>query len=119
MHTSAQLPPEGVGEYTGILLQQAEARVAQIDTQGHVLPVLCLDLELDNQLHTRLHVEQPFLTGCHDQARAAAHRLTKGLRVTVQAPLISLRIVANSATHIHVHQPQEQPANGQDHHDSH
>lgn len=111
MHTSAHLPPQAIGEYTGTLLHRAEARTAVLDAEGHSVPVLCLDLELDNQLHTHMHVEQPFPQGHHSQAQAAARRLTKGTRVTVQAPLVGLRLVANNTTHIHTHhQSTEAPA---------
>ena len=92
-----------LAEYTGTLLHQAEARTALLDHDGHAVPVLCLDIELDNALHTHMHVEQPFPLGQHTQAAAAAHRLKKGTRVTVQAPLIGLRLVASNTSHIHTH----------------
>ncbi|OGB26217.1 MAG: hypothetical protein A3I66_00765 [Burkholderiales bacterium RIFCSPLOWO2_02_FULL_57_36] len=89
-------------EYTGTLLHAAETRTGVLDRDGHTVPVLCLDLELDNAMHTPLHVEQPFPIGHFAQAQAAAHRLKKGTRVTVQAPLVGMRLVARNATHIHV-----------------
>lgn len=98
MHTSAQ----PVMEYTGTLTHQAEARTKVLDHEGHAVPVLCMDIELDNALHTAMHVEQPFPAAAFEQARAAAHRLKKGMRVTVQAPLVGVRLVAGNATHIHV-----------------
>ncbi|MDO9235974.1 MAG: hypothetical protein Q7U28_08080 [Aquabacterium sp.] len=104
MHTSAHLPTTALGEYTGTLLHGAEARTALIDGDGHSVPVLCLDLELDNPLRTHLHVEQPFPVGHGQQAVAAAQRLKKGMRVTVQAPLVGLRLVAPNTSHIHLHQ---------------
>ena len=108
MPTFAHLPTRGVAEYTGTLLHGAQARTALLDAEGHSVPVLCLDLELDNALHTHMHVEQPFPAGHHTQAAAAARRLTKGTRVTVQAPLVGLRLVASNTTHIHTHhEPQE------------
>lgn len=100
-----------LAEYSGTLTHQAEARMKVLDSEGHSVPVLCLDIELDNSLHTPMHVEQPFASGSIEQARAAAHRLKKGMRVTVQAPLVGLRLVAANAAHIHViHEPQEQSA---------
>jgi hypothetical protein len=92
-----------LAEYTGTLLHKAEARTAMLDHDGHAVPVLCLDIELDNPLHTHMRVEQPFPAGQHTQAAAAAHRLKKGTRVTVQAPLIGLRMVASNTSHIHTH----------------
>ena len=61
-----------------------------------------MDIELDNALRNVMHVEQPFPAASFEQARAAAHRLKKGMRVTVQAPLVGIRLVAGNATHIHV-----------------
>lgn len=109
MQTSAHKPLPAnwpSAEYTGVLLHAAEARSGMADTQGHIVPVLCLDIELDNAHHTHLHVEQPFPAGHHTQAEAAAHRLKKGMRVTVQAPLVGMRLVARNAAHIHVIQEQ-------------
>lgn len=64
--------------------------------------MLCMDLELENLHRTHLHVEQPFPEGHHAQAEADAHRLKKGMRVTVQAPLVGMRLVARNAIHVHV-----------------
>lgn len=109
MHTSAHLPVCAVGEYTGTLLHGAEARTTSLDSDGHTVPVLCLDLELDNALRTHMHIEQPFPVGQHTQAHAAARKLTKGMRVTVQAPLLGLRLVAINTTHIHLHHQERTP----------
>lgn len=95
MHTSA------LAEYTGTLLHPAEARTAVLDGE-HTVPVLCMDLALDNAMHTPMHVEQPFPMGHFPQAKAAAHRLKKGMRVTVQAPFIGMCLIARNAVHIHV-----------------
>lgn len=100
MQTSAHTGP--LAEYTGTLLHNAQARHTILDAEGHTTPVLCMELELDNALRTHLHVEQPF-TGHHlESAAMAAQRLKKGMRVTVQAPLITIRIVAPQVTHITV-----------------
>lgn len=98
MHTPAQ----PLAEYSGTLTHQAEARTKVLDGEGHSVPVLCMDIELDNALRTHMHVEQPFPADAAKQAHAAAHRLKKGMRVTVQAPLVGIRLVAGNATHIHV-----------------
>lgn len=104
VHASAQSPlptdwPQG--EYTGTLVENAIARISPCAAGGFV-PVLCLELVLDNQYGTRLHVEQPFPTNEYEAARMAARRLKKGLRVTVEAPLVGLRLVARNATHVHL-----------------
>lgn len=100
MHASAH-PAAPLAEYSGTLTHQAEARTKVLDSEGHAVPVLCMDIELDNALRTPMHFEQPFPTGSFKQAQAAAHRLKKGMRVTVQTPWVSLRLAA-TAVHIHV-----------------
>ena len=114
MHTSApdgRLFPDPLMQWTGVLLHKAEARSKQLDPEGHVVPVLCLDIELDNALRNHMHVEQPFPAGQHQQCEAAAHRLHKGMRVTVQAPSLDLRLVAANTQHIHVvHNPEKESA---------
>lgn len=105
MHTSAPQPSAPVLEYSGTLLHGAEARSRVPDGGTQAVPVLCLDIVLDNTLHNLMHVEQPFPPDHFKQAAAAAHRLKKGMRVTVQAPLPDLRLVARNATHIHVIKP--------------
>jgi hypothetical protein len=85
-------------EYTGTLIHAAEARTQVLDADGHTIPVLCLDIAL----HNLMHVEQPFPFDHYAQAMAAAHRLKKGMRVTVQAPPIDLRLIARNTAHIHI-----------------
>jgi hypothetical protein len=100
-------------EYSGVLIQAAEARM-RADGQSAAIPVICMDIELDNSTHNIMHVEQPFPPDQYDQSHAAAHRLKKGTHVTVQAPLLDLRLVARNAAHIHViKKPQEQPTSCQ------
>ena len=92
-----------MGTYTGTLIKRAEARTLLIGKDGRAVPVLCLDVQLENDVQTHLHVEQPFHTANYNQAQAAARRLKKGMRVTVQAPLADLHLVAKNAIHIHTH----------------
>lgn len=99
MHTYAQNAAP-LMEYSGTLTHHAEARTKVHDNV--TVPVLCMDIELDNTLHTPMHVEQLFPAASFEQAKAAAHRLKKGMRVTVQAPIVGLRLVAGNAAHIHV-----------------
>jgi hypothetical protein len=94
-------------EHTGTLTRNAEVRNKQLDAEGLVVPVLCLDMELEGAIHAPLHVEQFFGQDAHSQCEAAARRLKKGMRVTVQAPLLSHRLAA-TASHIHVITPKEQ-----------
>lgn len=95
MHTCAH-----VLAYTGTLTHHAEARTKLLDGVNSV-PVLCMDIELNNAAHTPMRVEQPFPALSIEQTRAAAHRLKKGTTVTVEVPLVSVRMAA-TATHVHV-----------------
>ena len=95
-------------EYSGTLVHAAETRTRVLDSQGLTVPVLCMDIELDNAIHSLMHVEQPFPASHFSQAHAAAHRLKKGARVTVQVPLLDMRLVACNASHIHVIKPSEE-----------
>lgn len=107
MQTSAQ--SGALLEYSGILIHAAEARTSMLDREGHMVPTLCFDIELDNSLRTPLHVEQYFPAGHQAQAQAAAHHYKKGQRVTVQVPMLTLRL-GGIAAHIHSphdHQPKE------------
>ena len=104
MQTSAQV------EYTGTLLHAAEARTKILDSDGHTVPVICLDIELDNALHTHMHVEQFFPLGQHAQAQAAAHRFAKGQRITFVVPLVSVALKGIAAHIRTLHEPQEQAA---------
>ena len=89
-------------EYTGTLIADAQARTKMLDAEGHSVPVVCLDLELDNSLHNLMRAEQPFPLDHYAQAQARAHQLKKGMRVTVQAPPIDLRLIARNTAHIHI-----------------
>ncbi len=111
MHTSSHThsPASQQIEYTGTLIHPAEARTSLPDHLGKTVPVLCMDVELDNATHNVLHVEQPFAPEQFKQCQAAARGLKEGTRVTVQAPLMGMRLVARNATHVHVITPTQQP----------
>lgn len=100
MQTSAQSPV--MLEYSGILIHAAEARTRLLDGTDHQVPVLCMDIELDNSLRNRMHVEQPFPVNHYTQAEAAARRLKKGMHVTVHAPPMDMQLVARNVSHIAV-----------------
>lgn len=100
MQTSAHSPI--LLEYSGTLLHAAEARTRVLDGHDHSVPVLCMDIELDNALRNRMHVEQPFPPDHYAQAAAAAKRLKKGTHVTVQAPPMDMQLVARNVSHISV-----------------
>lgn len=89
-------------QWSGTLIHAAEARTRILDGESTAVPVLCLDIELDNQLHNIMHVEQPFPADHFKQAEAAARRLKKGMHVTVDVPPLDLRFTARNVSHIHV-----------------
>lgn len=94
-------------EFSGTLVHSAEARMRLLDGELAV-PVLCMSIELDNAVHSLMHVEQPFPPNHFKQAEAAAHRFKKGVRVTVQASPLDLRLLARNTAHIHIVKPQEE-----------
>ena len=96
-------PPPSLLKYIGTLTHHAQARTSVLDGDGHSVPVLCLDVALDTAPpDTLLHVEQPFPEGHFEQCQAAAHRLKKGMHVSVQAPASGMHLSTRHATHIHV-----------------
>lgn len=99
--------PGLLAEFTGTLIADAQARSKPVDAQGHMQPVIVMDVRLDNATHNHLRVEQPFAGLQMHIAEAAARRYTKGTRVTVQAPVAWLHIKAENTQHIHVLQPEE------------
>lgn len=105
-----RLVPDPVASFTGVLLAHAEVRQRPLDAEGHMVPALCMVIELDSLLHNRLHAEQLFGHGEQVAAEFAARRYRKGTRVTVEAPIVGLRMVATNTTHIRVHQPEETAA---------
>lgn len=116
MHTSAHATPLVVAQYTGTLLHRAEVRTAVLDGDGHSVPVLCMDVELDNGLHTYMHAEEPYPVGHYAQAEAKARTLKKGDQVSVSAPLVGVRLTMPNATVTRLepladttHQPHPQP----------
>lgn len=101
MQTSAHHPPPLL-QWSGTLLHAAEARTLILDGDSHAVPVLCIDIELDNALHNVMHIEQPFPANHFKEAEAAARRLKKGMHVTVDVPPLDLRFTARNVSHIHV-----------------
>lgn len=87
-------------EYQGTLLEKAEVRTKLLDGSSHAVPVVCMDLVLDNELRTPMHVEHPFPRGQHAEAEAEAATLKAGTRVCVKAPALDTRLVARNATEI-------------------
>lgn len=97
------------GTYVGTLIAPAQCRMRAIDADGHIVPVLVLQLELDTLLRTRMRAEQPFAATAHQACEAAARRLRVGTVVEVEAPLTSVHLVATHTQHVHVlHHPEKE-----------
>lgn len=90
-------------QYSGRLLRAPEVRTKVIDHEGHTVPVLCMDIESDSPARLPIHVEQPYPADQHDQAQAMARRMSKGMQVTVIAPIVGVRLMVCNATQIHPH----------------
>ena len=56
--------------------------------------MVCLLIELDTVLRTRMHVERPYPPDQFDQAEAEARQLRKGMRVTLRMPMECIKLVA-------------------------
>jgi hypothetical protein len=105
-HDHVPAGPESL--IVGTLIDRAVARTKVLDGERTV-PVLCLELVSDSPLRLPVHVEQPFPAGHFAQCEAAARRLKKGARVTVQAPVLGWKLIAANATHVHTENDEENP----------
>lgn len=94
-------------QFTGTLVAKAEARIRTCDAEGHVVPVLCMSIQLDNAFNTLMQIEQPFPASAFDQAKAAAAKHKKGERITVSVAVHDIVMSTRSALHVNVHKPQE------------
>jgi hypothetical protein len=93
--------------FTGTLVEHATARVKRADGEGHMLPVLCFEVETDSSTRGRCMVEQLFPQGHEAQCHAAAARLRAGMRVTFHAPAVGITLIARNCTRVHVHTAEE------------
>jgi len=93
---------EASAEYIGTLIAPAQCRMRPIDADGHMAPVLVLQIELDTLLRTRMRVEQPFPAHAHHACEAAARRLRVGTVLAVEAPLAGVHMVATRTQHVRV-----------------
>lgn len=103
MKTSAQLLA-----WSGTIVRDAQARSQAIDPQGHMVPVLIVDIRLDDAPDQNpMRLVQPFPAGQDVQCQAAARRLRKGTHITAQGPRAQVHLRQDQVLHIHVHQPEE------------
>lgn len=103
--TDTAAPGKALAEFSGTVLADAQARMLATDLEGHMQPVLIVDVRLDCVTCNHLRVEQifPSFAAC----TAAASRYRKGQQVRVQAPVAWLTLRARHVAHIHLHQPEE------------
>lgn len=102
MNACAHQPGNNLAEFEGTLIADGQHRMLPTDQEGHMVPVLVLDVRLANVTHNHLRVEQPFPPGKDSACIAAARRYRKGMQVRVQAPIACLTLKASHATHIHL-----------------
>ena len=96
-----------MAQFSGTLTCNAEVRHLVLDAQGTTVPCIEFQLQTDSALRLPLQVRQCFRPDQHRAAEAAARRYRKGQHVTVQAPVLDLRLTVPNAAHIHTTQ---QPA---------
>ncbi|MGV0960135.1 MAG: hypothetical protein ACOYB1_09890 [Limnohabitans sp.] len=88
-------------EISGTLARDAELRNRTLDGAGHNVPVICLDLVATGAAHMPVHVEWPQPADGHQAAERLIKTLKRGTTVTVQAPLLGIRLVAANASQVH------------------
>lgn len=96
-----------LAEFSGVLTTNAQLRHLVVGTDGTAVPCIEFDVQTDSRLQLPLHVRQCFRADQHLAAQAAARRYRKGLRVTVQAPVLGLQLTVPNATHIHTVNPED------------
>lgn len=79
-------------EFTGTLLRDAEVRVKPVDDEGHMGPVLCLEVKVEGPCPHTVRAERPYTEQTRKAAETLASALKKGHRVTVSSPLLGMRV---------------------------
>ncbi len=102
MHTSDQHPSRVTADMLlrGTLIRNAEVRNKVLDGDGHTVPVLCVEFTTDSSSHMPVRAEQAYKPDEHALAEKHAKALRRGGCVTVQAPLVGLKLVATNASAI-------------------
>lgn len=89
-------------EISGTLARDAELRNRVLDSEGHNVPVICFDLITTGSSMLPVHVEWPQPADAHSAATRLAKSLKRGMAVTVQSPLVGIRLVAANASQVHM-----------------
>jgi hypothetical protein len=90
-------------QFCGVVVRPAEVRFRILASTGDQVPVLCLEVALDNQLWSTSRFEQAFQPGTYKQCKAAARRFKPGMRVTLKAPANGWHLFVPNLQHVHVH----------------
>lgn len=98
-----------LAHFSGHLMRQAEIRTKVLDHEGHAVPVLCMDIQSDGPARGLIHVERPYPFGQQAEAEAHARRLKAGTHVTVEAPLVGMRLVIPNAVQVRTAELQTTP----------
>lgn len=93
-----------LAEFSGLVAATPTVRTRVSGSNGHTIPVLCIEINTGGALAASIRIEQPFPETGHAACEAAARRFKPGQHVTVQAPLHSLRLYIGAAAHIHIDQ---------------
>ncbi len=97
--------------FTGKLRQDADVRVRNesgSDGVAHLIPVLCVEIEVDSPVRHVVAAQQPYTDATRKQAEAAAEKLKRGQLVTVVSPLLDMRVYLPNAEVRIDPQPMEQ-----------
>ncbi len=95
---SPQIAPDCVMQFSGQLMHAAHVANRVIDREGHVLPVLVLELEDCGAGHHQVVVHVPFTEADRAQAERQARALQRGQTVTVLTALSDVRLFLPGAS---------------------
>lgn len=84
--------------FTGRLSHKPHVAMRQIDTEGHLVPVLVLELADVGAGHHDIVAHIPYTAANRDQAEAQAKRLRRDQVVTVTTELLDIRVLLRAAS---------------------
>lgn len=88
-------------QISGTLARDADLRFRPLDSSGHNVPVICFDLVANGAVHMPVRVEWPQPADGYQAAERLLKTLKRGTTVTVQAPLLGMRLLAANASQVH------------------
>lgn len=96
-------------QLSGTLAADAQLRTRVLDGDNHTVPVICLVMLGTGTSYMPVHVEWPQPADGYHAAEQLIKTLKRGTTVTVQAPLLGMRLVAANAHQVHASAPHTQP----------